>query len=115
MRIGGLAVGLAFGMLSISARSLADEQPAPPSADPEAPVVVDPHAAHEHPEPHDHDRTKNKMAEEPLQVTITDDRRPRAASAVTISGGELKMRPRLRPADIIEAVPGLFAVQHAGG
>jgi outer membrane receptor protein involved in Fe transport len=103
------AAGSAFIVLGLSATSLADEQPAPPSADPEAPVVVDPHAAHEHPEPHDH------KDEEPLQVTITDDRRPKAASAVTVSGGELKMRPRLRPADIIEAVPGLFAVQHAGG
>jgi len=28
---------------------------------------------------------------------------------------ELELRPRLRPADVVEAVPGLFAVQHAGG
>jgi outer membrane receptor protein involved in Fe transport len=113
MRFGGLAVGLGCVVLSVSGKALADEQPPPPPADPEAPVVVDPHAAHEHPEPHDHDH--DQKGEEPLQVTITDDRTPRAASAVTISGGELKMRPRLRPADIIEAVPGLFAVQHAGG
>ncbi|NUQ79378.1 MAG: TonB-dependent receptor [Polyangiaceae bacterium] len=109
MRFERSALGIALAVLTISGASLGDEQPAPPPADPEAPVVVDPHAAHEHAEPHDH------TADEPLQVTITDDRRPRAASAVTVSGGELKMRPRLRPADIIEAVPGLFAVQHAGG
>ncbi len=28
---------------------------------------------------------------------------------------ELELRPRQRPGDILEAVPGLFAVQHAGG
>lgn len=48
-------------------------------------------------------------------MTIRPGQAPNAASAVTVSGGELKMRPRLRPADILEAVPGLFAVQHAGG
>lgn len=38
-----------------------------------------------------------------------------AASRVSYGRRELELRPRLRPADIVEAVPGLFAVQHAGG
>src|SRR5688572_11670638 len=105
------SAALVASVLAIAAPSLADEQPAPPAADPEATVIVDPNAAHEHAEPHDHDHAH----EEPILVTITDTRTPKAASAVTVSGGELKMRPRLRPADILEAVPGLFAVQHAGG
>jgi len=38
-----------------------------------------------------------------------------AASRVTFGRRELELRPRLRPGDIVEAVPGIFAVQHAGG
>lgn len=38
-----------------------------------------------------------------------------AASALTTSGTELDMRPLTRPGDVAEAMPGLFAVQHAGG
>ncbi len=38
-----------------------------------------------------------------------------AASRVHVGRRELELRPRLRPGDIVEAVPGLFAVQHAGG
>jgi outer membrane cobalamin receptor len=53
--------------------------------------------------------------EGPVEVTVSGERTPKAASAVTVTGGELKVRPRLRPADIVETVPGLFAVQHAGG
>jgi outer membrane receptor for monomeric catechols len=49
------------------------------------------------------------------EVTVSGERPSQAASAVTVTGGELKVRPRLRPADIVETVPGLFAVQHAGG
>jgi hypothetical protein len=90
----------------------ADEQRPTTQADPSAPLVEDPSAAHLHPEgaqaePASHER--------PLEVTVRDRRAPKAASAVTVTGGELKVRPRLRPADIVEVVPGLFAVQHAGG
>ena len=52
---------------------------------------------------------------ETLDVTITDDRAPEAASDVVVTGADLKLRPRSRPADLLQAVPGLFAVQHAGG
>ena len=38
-----------------------------------------------------------------------------AASHILVSQRDLELRPRLRPGDILEAVPGLFAVQHAGG
>lgn len=38
-----------------------------------------------------------------------------AASRVRVGRRELELRPRLRPGDLVEAVPGLFAVQHAGG
>lgn len=91
--------------------AFADEQPPPPAADPQATLIQDPHAAHEHPESH-HEHPEE---EEAIRVTVTDTRAPNAASALSVSGGELKMRPRLRPADILEATPGLFAVQHAGG
>ena len=38
-----------------------------------------------------------------------------AASHNFVGRRELELRPRLRPGDVLEAVPGLFAVQHAGG
>jgi outer membrane receptor protein involved in Fe transport len=39
----------------------------------------------------------------------------RAASDVTAGAPELEMRPRQRAEDVLEAVPGLFTVQHSGG
>ena len=52
----------------------------------------------------------------PLQVEVHQDRPGGdASSRVTLGRRELELRPRLRPGDILEAVPGLFAVQHAGG
>lgn len=51
-----------------------------------------------------------------LEVTIVADK-PGGDAASRVSHGrrELELRPRLRPGDVVEAVPGLFAVQHAGG
>ena len=51
----------------------------------------------------------------PQQITVTADKGYSAASADEIRQRDLSLRPRLRPADILEVVPGLFAVQHAGG
>ncbi|MGK4007235.1 TonB-dependent receptor [Sorangium sp. So ce1036] len=51
-----------------------------------------------------------------LEVTVRAERPGgEAASRVSVGHRELELRPRLRPGDIVEAVPGLFAVQHAGG
>ncbi|AUX39865.1 TonB-dependent receptor [Sorangium cellulosum] len=51
-----------------------------------------------------------------LEVTVEAEKPgSEAASRVSVGHRELELRPRLRPGDIIEAVPGLFAVQHAGG
>jgi outer membrane receptor protein involved in Fe transport len=38
-----------------------------------------------------------------------------AASEVTVRRRELALRPRHRAEDLVEAVPGLFTVQHSGG
>ncbi|WP_437690485.1 TonB-dependent receptor [Sorangium sp. So ce176] len=52
----------------------------------------------------------------PIEVTVHAERPgSEAASRVSVGHRELELRPRLRPGDIVEAVPGLFAVQHAGG
>ena len=52
----------------------------------------------------------------PLQVTVQGDKpNGDTASRVDVGRRELELRPRLRPGDVVEAVPGLFAVQHAGG
>lgn len=39
---------------------------------------------------------------------------PGAASAMTISGGEVNARPFARPGEALEAVPGLIVTQHSG-
>src|ERR1700704_4110658 len=39
---------------------------------------------------------------------------PNAASQITISGEDLNARPVTRPAEILEAVPGLIVTQHSG-
>ena len=68
-----------------------------PPPDP-APIATDPDAA------------------KPDEVTVHADKPGSdAASHILVSQRDLELRPRLRPGDILEAVPGLFAVQHAGG
>jgi outer membrane receptor protein involved in Fe transport len=53
---------------------------------------------------------------DPIEITIQAEKPGgESASRVVIGRRELELRPRLRPGDILEAVPGLFAVQHAGG
>jgi outer membrane receptor protein involved in Fe transport len=54
--------------------------------------------------------------EEPVEVVVQVEREAgEAASRTHVGRRELELRPRLRPADLLEAAPGLFAVQHAGG
>lgn len=55
-----------------------------------------------------------ESAGDPVDVIVRGDRTA-SASATTITGGELKARPKLRPADVLQAAGGLFAVQHSGG
>jgi outer membrane receptor protein involved in Fe transport len=38
-----------------------------------------------------------------------------SASQIEVGARDLELRPRRRPGDVLEAVPGLFAVQHSGG
>jgi hypothetical protein len=81
--------------------------------------------AHDKDEGADVQRTKSEASaaeqqakaepEAPIDVFVTSDRAPSAASQSTVSGGELQARPKLRPADLLQAAGGLFAVQHAGG
>ena len=78
-------------------------------------------------EPSESDATKASLSpskteeeitkeQEALEVTVQADKPgTEAASRVEYGRRELELRPRLRPGDILEAVPGLFAVQHAGG
>jgi hypothetical protein len=84
------------------------------------------HAARAHEEPDDGARgattgeaapapaTASTRAEEDV-VVHGEARGVDAASRVHVGRRELELRPRLRPGDIVEAAPGLFSVQHAGG
>lgn len=49
------------------------------------------------------------------EIVVVGEAPITAASALTTSGTELNLRPLTRPGDVAEAMPGLFAVQHAGG
>lgn len=51
-----------------------------------------------------------------VEVEVHEDPRgSESASRLLVGRRELALRPRRRPADLVEAVPGAFAVQHAGG
>ena len=52
---------------------------------------------------------------EPIEIVVEGTAPASAASEMEVTGGELMMRPRQQPGDIIEAAPGLISVQHAGG
>lgn len=69
-------------------------------------AVGDDHASAEAPAP--------ALREEVVEVH-GEARGVDAASRVRVGRRELELRPRMRPGDVVEAVPGLFAVQHAGG
>jgi hypothetical protein len=88
-----------------------------------APAVARAHEPGD-PDDHDHDapakpaKTAEQLAAEQqaLEVTVQAEKPgSEAASRIEVGRRELELRPRLRPGDILEAVPGLFAVQHAGG
>ncbi|MFO0589680.1 MAG: TonB-dependent receptor [Polyangiaceae bacterium] len=75
-------------------------------------------AAEEKKAAEDRKAAEEKAAEEkkPIEISVRADAPDGdAASRTTYGRRELELRPRLRPGDIVEAVPGLFAVQHAGG
>ncbi|WP_306818536.1 TonB-dependent receptor [Archangium lipolyticum] len=55
--------------------------------------------------------------EEPsgMRTTVTAKRPFTAASSSTVRDRDFMLRPRPRPADILQVVPGFYTVQHAGG
>ena len=78
---------------------------------------IEPSAEHEHTHTHAHAHSHEHEAEPPPeQVVVRGDKAGGdSASRVDVGRRELELRPRLRPGDVLEAVPGLFSVQHAGG
>lgn len=50
-----------------------------------------------------------------VEVTVQGEQAIEAASHSHTGHKELELRPKSRPADLVETVPGLIAVQHAGG
>ncbi len=99
-------LGFALACVALARSAAADPLP-PPFASPE------PAPGHGDDSPHEHEHEHDAA---PATVEIHHDR-PGAdtASRLTLGRRELELRPRARPADLVEAVPGLFAVQHAGG
>ncbi len=61
-----------------------------------------------------HDTSKKQEDEETVTVRA-DKPGSESSSRFDVGGADLALRPRRRPADVLEATPGLFAVQHAGG
>jgi outer membrane receptor protein involved in Fe transport len=64
---------------------------------------------------HENEPGEAESPEAPLTFTVVGEKGISAASADEIRQRDLALRPRIRPGDILEVVPGLFAVQHAGG
>ena len=90
----------AFAVFTLlcSVRALADEQ----TREPPPPTAVA--------------GASDDAGEGPAEIVVQGERADiEAASRVHVGRRELQLRRRLRPADVLEAVPGLFAVQHAGG
>lgn len=50
-----------------------------------------------------------------METTVTSRRSFTAASSSTVRDRDFLLRPHPRPADILQAVPGLYTNQHAGG
>ncbi len=53
--------------------------------------------------------------DEPVEVVVVGRSTPPAASDSEVTAAQLRLRPRRRPGDLVEAAPGLISVQHAGG
>jgi TonB family protein len=60
------------------------------------------------------DQTTLVLAPLPASGSVQEPE-PLAASDSTSNQKQLSLRPRLRAENLLEAVPGLFSVQHAGG
>ncbi len=61
-----------------------------------------------------------EAAPDPREIVVTGRFEQRigtaaAASEGAVSGDDIAVRPLLRPAELLEAVPGLIATQHSGG
>ncbi|HEY5242471.1 MAG TPA: energy transducer TonB, partial [Polyangiaceae bacterium] len=86
--------------------------PAPPPSSPVTPAV--PSAPTAIPTQEGPDQSTLVVADRPL-VPIGPPPERNAASDSTTDQNELSLRPRYRAEGLLEAVPGLFSVQHAGG
>ncbi len=100
-----MAVLSPFSVLLCGPPARAQEAPSTPAEGSASVAIIEPsEVAHAHP------------TAEPIEVTIhAESRDGDAASQMTYGRRELGLRPRLRPGDIVEAAPGVFAVQHSGG
>lgn len=92
------AFGIAIALCASS--SWADPQGEDEPADPKAPVIMDDDAA---------------GGDSPDDAPAHDKRAARSASAESFHSGELQLRPRMRPSDLLEVAPGLVTSQHSGG
>lgn len=104
------------GALSVTGVALADEQKkAPPPGNAALPAAAADQDAKDAKDGKEAKAEADATAA-PAEVTVRGDKpASEAASRVNVSRRDLELRPRLRPGDILEATPGLFAVQHAGG
>ncbi len=57
----------------------------------------------------------SERTNEAVEVVVVGRSTPVAASDLEVTAAQLRLRPRRRPGDIVEAAPGLISVQHAGG
>jgi outer membrane receptor protein involved in Fe transport len=58
---------------------------------------------------------RSRADDAPVEVAVHGDTSANAASDVAVGHVDLQLRPQRRADDMVEAVPGLFTVQHSGG
>ncbi|RZV53480.1 MAG: hypothetical protein EX268_09235, partial [Deltaproteobacteria bacterium] len=71
-------------------------------------------AAHTHDDEADQ-RTASERALEPFSATAVVAPNDISASAIDLTGEEMRLRPYISTGDLLNAAPGFFSIQHAGG
>jgi outer membrane receptor for monomeric catechols len=92
----------------------------PPDHDHVEAAAPHPPQHHEDPAAHTHDdepaeEDASKRARAPFSATAVVAPNDISASAIDLTGEEMRLRPYVSTGDLLNAAPGFFSIQHAGG
>ncbi len=80
-----------------------------------APILAQPAGTSSAAEALDRSYLELQRLDDTEEIIVTGTRPTTAGSASIVRARDLLLRPRRRPADLLEVIPGLEVVQHAGG